>query len=75
MTPVKAIRMGVGINKNLKITVIESNAIVILYPSWSSRDKILLIGREPWSSGDSCLKGRGFESLRCILDGHFFTLI
>ena len=24
---------------------------------------------------DSCLKGRGFESQRHILDGHFFTLI
>ena len=24
---------------------------------------------------DSCLKGRGFESRRRILDGHFFTLI
>ena len=23
---------------------------------------------------NSCLKGRGFESQRCILDGHFFTL-
>ena len=25
--------------------------------------------------GDSCSKGRGFESQHCILDGHFFTLI
>ena len=24
---------------------------------------------------DSCSKGRGFESWRCILEGHFFTLI
>ena len=24
---------------------------------------------------NSCLKGCGFESWRCILDGHFFTLI
>ena len=24
---------------------------------------------------DSCLKGRGFESRRRILDGHFFTFI
>ena len=24
---------------------------------------------------DSCSKGRGFKSRRCILDGHFFTLI
>ena len=24
---------------------------------------------------DSCSKGRGFESQRCILDGHFLTLI
>ena len=24
---------------------------------------------------DSCLKGRGFESWHCVLDGHFFTLI
>ena len=24
---------------------------------------------------DSCLKGCGFESRHCILDGHFFTLI
>ena len=25
--------------------------------------------------GDSCSKGRGFESQRHILDGHFFTFI
>ena len=25
--------------------------------------------------GKSCAKGRGFESQRCILDGHFFTFI
>ena len=25
--------------------------------------------------GDSCSKGREFESLYCILDGHFFTFI
>ena len=25
--------------------------------------------------GDSRSEGRGFESQRCILDGHFFTLI
>ena len=25
--------------------------------------------------GDSCSKGRGFESWHRILDGHFFTLI
>ena len=24
---------------------------------------------------DSCLRGRGFESRRRILDGHFFTVI
>ena len=24
---------------------------------------------------DSCSKGHGFESRRCILDGHFFTMI
>ena len=24
---------------------------------------------------DSCSRGSGFESQRCILDGHFFTLI
>ena len=33
------------------------------------------VGREPWSSGYSFLKGRGFESQRLILDGHFFALI
>ena len=26
-------------------------------------------------SEDSCSKGRGFKSRRCILDGHFLTLI
>ena len=25
--------------------------------------------------GDSCPEGHGFESLHCILDGHFFTYI
>ena len=25
--------------------------------------------------GDSCFKGRGFESKHCILDRHFFTYI
>ena len=35
--------------------------------------------REPWCpglvvmGGDSCTKGRGFESLHRILDGQFFT--
>ena len=35
-------------------------------------------GREPWSSvmgGDSCSKGREFESRHYILDGHFFTYL
>ena len=36
---------------------------------------------EGWSSGlvvmggDSCSKGRGFESWHCILDGHLLTYI
>ena len=25
--------------------------------------------------GDSCFKGREFESWHCILDGHFFTYL
>ena len=36
------------------------------------------VGRGPGlvvMGDDSCLKGRGFESWRHILDGHFFTLI
>ena len=35
-------------------------------------------GREPWSSGmggDSCSKGREFESWHRILDGQFFRFI
>ena len=26
-----------------------------------------------FTGGDSCSKGREFESQHCILDGHFFT--
>ena len=36
------------------------------------------MGQEPWSSGygeNSCSRGPGFESQRCILDGYFFTFI
>ena len=37
-----------------------------------SLTKNCTFGWEPWSSGyESCLRGRGFESRRCILDGHF----
>ena len=36
----------------------------------------LLWGQEPWSSGfGRRAEGRGFESQRRILDGHFFTFI
>ena len=39
---------------------------------------MMLQGRSPdlvVLGDDSCSKGHGFESRRCILDGHFFTLI
>ena len=39
---------------------------------------VLIVGGSPGLveiGGDSCFKGRGFESQRRILDGHFFTVV
>ena len=44
----------------------------------SNNIKIVLVGTSPGLvviGDNSCLRGRGFESWRHILDGHFVTLI
>ena len=44
----------------------------------SEHQQVLEAGGSPGlvvMGGDSCSKGREFESQHCILDGHFFTII
>ena len=47
-------------------------------PFVNSGNTVNKMGRSPGlevMEGDSCSKGRDFESRRHILDGHFFTFI
>ena len=46
--------------------------------SFTALESLVLMGGSPGvevMGVDSCSEGRGFESQRRILDGHFFTLI
>ena len=58
------------ISHQWKVTVQLSSSLTSKFSSKSGGSPGLVV-----MGGDSCSKGRGFESLHHILDGHFFTLI
>ena len=42
--------------------------VIKKWPVWGGSPGLMVMG------GDSCSKGRGFESRHHILDGHFFPI-